>query len=371
MQVHPENISSKPSTPTTFSNKKRRRSVSKPDHNEQAKPPAIEPGEALLESPNQSSGKGKRKGRHQFEKEHSGFSSFRLAGSYIPEEVQKRTRQRRAIIHTSQDSQPRNSEQNQVAQKNKLFFRIGPPFKRTCQNFDMVDSKGQNIYAILDSRIDRGFQLTNEGWLTYKHNYITVSSSFSLTTSNPVEYGVIPKSNIYAKAGNTQLMIRYFSLRMVAFQLNSNNTLTEREIFQQSAKRNQSVLYPSISVVPGKLPTHDYIKNNTTYRSLLRRKIIDHDISYRKTDLGPFAQYYPDPLGIHYVALFERLQFSGGDGQRCKLVIQLVAMLENEIPYVVSWSETPYFLLRSKSSFLYENQPATSKNWEDNAKSEF
>lgn len=238
-------------------------------------------------------------------------------------------------------------------QKNKKFFRVGPPFKRTCQNFPILDSRGNNIYSIISSRIDRGFHIANERWITYKHNYMTITAAFSLTTGDPIEYGTIPNCNLYVNSDNTRLMICYFSLRVTAFQRHRDGTLIEREIKQQSAKRTTTRASSVIPVVPGLLPSHDYIKNNTTFRSALRKREIDSYFSYPRSSLGPFVRYYPDQEGIHHIVLFERVQFSGGEGNDCKVAVQLVATLENNESYVVSWTETPYFTLRTRSPASY------------------
>lgn len=266
---------------------------------------------------------------------------------------------------------PENDEQDQSGpedeegwtfpdnpQKNKKFFRIGPSFKRTCQNFSIVDSQNQQIFAILACRIDRGFHFTNEGWLTYRRNYITFSSAFSLTTSSAIEYGKIPKCNLYIDTGNdTRLLIKYFSLRITAFQSLPNGKLEEVLLIQHTPKRNKGLKRAPamIPVVPGLLPSHDYIKNNTTFRTSTRKKEVESHISYPKNALGSFAQHYPDDT-ISYVALFERIQITtptGGDYQKCKAVIQLVATVESGACYVAAWSETPYFTLRIRSPSSY------------------
>lgn len=246
------------------------------------------------------------------------------------------------------------------SQKTKKFFRIGPGMKRTCQNFHIVDPSGRQVYALIASRIDRGFHMGSAGWLTYRRNYITVSSSFSLTTNTRMEYGKVPQCHLYVCNGDSRLLIRSFALRITAFQIFSEDVLEEIPLIQHTPKRNKGFKKPPaiIPAVPGLLPSHNFIQNNTTCRTMSRRIAVENLFTHPRKGLGTFVEYYPECENINHVVVFERIQFttpSGGESNKCKLVVQLITTLENGVSYVAAWSETPPFSLRIRSPSSYSD----------------
>lgn len=248
-------------------------------------------------------------------------------------------------------------------QKNKKFFRIGPNFKRTHQNFPIFDTQGNEVFAILACRIDRGFHHVEDEWITYRRNYITLSTAFSLTKGDVIEYGKIPRCNLFVNTGDgKRARINYFSLRITALEIDRSGTFDEVGLIQHTPKRNKGVKRapPLIPAVPGLLPSHDFIKNNTTFRTSTRKKAVEGYITYPKNQLGEFGKYYPYDQesggNIPYVGLFERIQFTtpnGGDSRLVKTLVQLVATIETGESYVAAWCETPYFTLRIRSPSSY------------------
>lgn len=248
-------------------------------------------------------------------------------------------------------------------QKNKKFFRIGPGFKRTHQNFNIVDTLGNNIYAILACRIDRGFHHVGNEWITYRRNYITISTAYSLTSGDVIEYGKVPRCNLFLDLGEGEkAKIEYFSLRISAVEVDFLRGFQDVALIQHTPKRNRGVKRapPLVPAVPGLLPSHEFIKNNTTFRTSTRKKVVEKYITYPKSKLGEFAKYYPSSIetgdNIPFVGVFERIQFTtpiGGDSRQVKTMVQLVATLDTGEAYIVAWSETPYFTLRIRSPSSY------------------
>lgn len=247
-------------------------------------------------------------------------------------------------------------------QKNKKFFRIGPGFKRTHQNFDILDTLGNKVYAILACRIDRGFHHVADEWITYRRNYITISTAFSLTSGDAIEYGRVPRCNLYVDLGDGKVKIHYFSLRISAIEVDFLHGFQDVALIQHTPKRNRGVKRapPLIPAVPGLLPSHEFIKNNTTFRTSSRKKMVESYITYPKAQLGDFGQYYPPSAdtgdNIPFVGLFERIQFTtpiGGDSRQVKTLVQLIVTLEKGDSYVAAWCETPYFTLRIRSPSSY------------------
>lgn len=247
------------------------------------------------------------------------------------------------------------------------FLKIGPSFGRTNQVLNIVDSEGKSIYAILACRLDRGFHMVDGEWITYRRNYFTLTASYSLTFGDPVEYGKVPRCNLYLDVDKEKSKILFFSIKTSAIELDSSKGFQNVALIQHTSKCNIGTQQePSvIPIVPGILPSHEFIKNNCILRATNQKQGIEKLLAYPKVELGEFGQYYITNSetndSIPFVALFERLQFStpsGGDSCKVKALVQLIVTLESGDSYVAAWSETPYFTLRIRPPSSYPERIA-------------
>lgn len=246
--------------------------------------------------------------------------------------------------------------------RSKEFYRIGPNFERTCQNFDLCDPNGVPIYTIISARFDRGFKKfpNSNSWLSYRRNYFTLTSSFSLVQKGNFSIGKIPPFPVYAvQDGKIKSKVLSFAIRITALRVCIDGDVEELPLVQHTAKRDKGPRdAPAIvPAIPGLLPDHNFMRNNTHYRSSSRLQKIE-PFFYRKIgpELGPFCANYPPDDKVAHVVLHDRVQFTtagGGGSQICKAVVQLIATLEDNVSYVVAWSETQPFTLRNRSPGNY------------------
>lgn len=246
--------------------------------------------------------------------------------------------------------------------RSKEFYRIGPNFERTCQNFDLCDPNGVPVYTIISARFDRGFKKfpNSDSWLSYRRNYFTLTSSFSLVQKGNFSIGKIPPFPVYAaQDGKIKSKVLSFAIRITALRVCIDGDVEELPLVQHTAKRDKGPRdAPAIvPAIPGLLPDHNFMRNNTHYRSSSRLQKIE-PFFYRKVgpELGPFCENYPPDDKVAHVVLHDRVQFTtagGGGSQICKAVVQLIATLEDGSSYVVAWSETQPFTLRNRSPGNY------------------
>jgi meiosis-specific transcription factor NDT80 len=246
--------------------------------------------------------------------------------------------------------------------RSKEFYRIGPNFERTCQNFDLCDPNGVPVYTIISARFDRGFKKfpNSDSWLSYRRNYFTLTSCFSLVQKGNFSIGKIPPFPVYAvQDGKVKSKVLSFAIRITALRVCIDGDVEELPLVQHTAKRDKGPRdAPAIvPAIPGLLPDHNFMRNNTHYRSSSRLQKIE-PFFYRKVgpELGPFCENYPPDDKVAHVVLHDRVQFTtagGGGSQICKAVVQLIATLEDNISYVVAWSETQPFTLRNRSPGNY------------------
>lgn len=246
--------------------------------------------------------------------------------------------------------------------RSKEFYRIGPNFERTCQNFDLCDPNGVPVYTIISARFDRGFKKfpNSDSWLSYRRNYFTLTSSFSLVQKGNFSIGKIPPFSVYAtQDGKIKSKVLSFAIRITALRVCIDGDVEELPLVQHTAKRDKGPRdAPAIvPAIPGLLPDHNFMRNNTHYRSSSRLQKIE-PFFYRKVgpELGPFCENYPPDDKVAHVVLHDRVQFTtagGGGSQICKAVVQLIATLEDGSSYVAAWSETQPFTLRNRSPGNY------------------
>lgn len=253
------------------------------------------------------------------------------------------------------------------SQKKCEFLKIGPSFGRTNQVLNIVDPEGKSIYTILACRLDRGFHMVDDEWITYRRNYFTLTASYSLTFGDPIEYGKVPRCNLYLDVDNEKSKILFFSIKTSAIELDSSKGFQNVALIQTTSKCNIGTQQePSaIPIVPGILPSHEFIKHNCILRAANQKQGIEKLLAYPKVELGEFGQYYitnSETNGnIPFVALFERLQFStpsSGDSRKVKALVQLIVTLESGESYVAAWSETPYFTLCIRPPSSYPDRTA-------------
>lgn len=245
---------------------------------------------------------------------------------------------------------------NSKPTRSKEFYKIGPMFKRTCQNFALLDPDGQQLYAVISARFDRGFKNLNSDWLAYRRNYFTLSSAFSLIYKDESTFGQVPSFAVYSQDKRRVLS---FAIRITALRICSDGDMEELPLVQHTAKRDKGPREapPIMPAVPGLLPDHNFMRNNTHYRSSARLQKIEPYFFRDKQNLGDFVKYYPDGDKVAQVVLHDRVQFTtaggGGGSQICKAVVQLIATLDDNQSYVLAWSETDPFILRNRSPGNY------------------
>lgn len=245
-----------------------------------------------------------------------------------------------------------------VPPRSKEFYRVGPEFKRTCQNFQLSDPSGNPLYTIISARIDRGFQKKDDdSWLSYRRNYFTLSASFSIVEKDNVELGRVPPCPVHVSHGNLTSRVHSFAIRLTAFRICSNGESEEIPLIQHTAKRDKGPREPPaiVPAVPGVLPDHDFMRDNANYRSSAQLRKVEPFFYRSKSLLGPFTEKYATEKVAH-VVLFDRIQFTtagGGGSQVCKASVQLIVTLEDAVSYVVAWCETPPFTLRNRSPANY------------------
>lgn len=245
--------------------------------------------------------------------------------------------------------------------RSKEFYRVGPDFKRTCQNFQLTGPNGNQLYTVISARFDRGFQKTGpDSWLSYRRNYFTLTACFSLVERDNLAYGMVPPYPVYVSHGNITKRVESFAIRITALRVCNNGDTVELPLIQHTPKRDKGPREPPaiVPAVPGLLPDHNFMRENTLYRSHARLQKIEPFFYRSKSLLGPFCEKYPNEKVAH-VVLYDRVQFTtagGGGSQVCKAVVQLIVTLEDSVSYVVAWSETPPFTLRNRSpGNYYEN----------------
>lgn len=245
-----------------------------------------------------------------------------------------------------------------IPPRSKEFYRVGPDFKRTCQNFQLHGPEGKPLYTVISARFDRGFQKTGpDSWLSYRRNYFTLTATFSLIETDNMAFGKVPPFPVYVSHGNIHSRVKSFAIRITALRICNNGDTVELPLIQHTPKRDKGPREPPavVPAIPGLLPNHRFMRDNTHYRSSARIQKIEPFFFRNKSVLGPFCEMYPDEKVAH-VVLYDRIQFTtagGGGSQVCKAVVQLLVTLEDEVSYVVAWSETPPFTLRNRSPGNY------------------
>lgn len=263
-----------------------------------------------------------------------------------------------------------------VPPRSKEFYRVGPEFKRTCQNFQLTDPTGKPLYTIISARIDRGFQKTdNDTWLSYRRNYFTLAASFSIVEKDNVELGKVPTFPVHVSHGDVTSRVQSFAIRLTAFRICSNGDAEEIALIQHTPKRDKGPRQPPaiVPAIPGLLPDHDFMRDNANYRSSAQLRKVEPFFYRSKSLLGPFTENYPTEKVAH-VVLFDRVQFTtagGGGSQVCKAAVQLIVTLEDDVSYVVAWCETPPFTLRNRSPGNYYDDgtliPRSRKGFTDSS----
>lgn len=247
-----------------------------------------------------------------------------------------------------------------VPPRSKEFYRIGPEFNRTIQNFQLFDPNGNPLYTIISARIDRGFQKTDgDNWLSYRRNYFTLVASYSLVGKDDVgELGKTPQHPVMVSHGGVTSKVKSFAIRITAFRIQKNGECDEIALIQHTAKRDKGPRQPPaiVPAVPGVLPDHAFMRDNANYRSTAQLRKVEPFFFKSKSLIGPFTEGYPEEKVAH-VVLFDRVQFTtagGGGSQTCKAAVQLIVTLEDDTSnYVVAHSETPTFTLRNRSPGNY------------------
>lgn len=251
-----------------------------------------------------------------------------------------------------------DSDHNENTPRSLDPFKLGPCFTDTYQNFEICGPSGQPLYAVLSARFDRGFQLTaNDNWLSYRRNYFTLTTCFSLIERDNRQYGKVPPFATYMNSDGVHSRILSYSIRITALRMCKSGEMVELPLIQHTPKRDKGPREaPAIvPTVPGLLPDPQFMRENTHYRSSARIQKVEPFFFRSKSLLGSFCEFYPEEKAAQ-VAVFDRVQFTtagGGGSQVCKAIVQLVVTLEDDISYVLAYTESDPFTLRNRSPGNY------------------
>lgn len=263
-----------------------------------------------------------------------------------------------------------------LAPRSKSLYKTGPPFISAQQSVALCSADGTPTTIRLHARLDRGFEEENGNWICYRRNYMSLCAAFDI-----VEHAIVPRTPTYpsgpvfiASGPHENAHCLYFVLRVEARVCATNAPAT---LMQHTAKRDPgSQTTPSDTILfPGKLPPHDFIRDNANVRCPKKLATIFNkcnltlaeQANLTKTQVR-FLETYPDATeeAISRVARFERLQFqfihrSRREGCKYRLRVRLMAMIShNDMLDLIDITSchTPEIVVRGRSPASYtESNP--------------
>lgn len=262
------------------------------------------------------------------------------------------------------------SSKSKVAPRSGLQFKIGPPFQQTIQVSHLfIKELNQPVVPILNARIDRGFDLTNNEWVGYKRNYFSVVASFSFE-----DYGtnksILQTNGFFIVSDEKEYQVKQFSIRLVSKSVQDN---TEISLMQHTAKRDRGPIAepPIVPVITGSIPSHIVVKEGSNIRKVSKIRQFDSLFFQDYSTLpilqaGSILNNYDKNKDYVKVVKYERIQFSSAinckkqsitEKKRFILQIQLLAALSGENTYaIIAISNTPSLIIRGRSPSSYNSQ---------------
>lgn len=274
-----------------------------------------------------------------------------------------------------------------LAPRSKSLYKTGPPFISAQQAVALCSADGTPTTIRLQARLDRGFEEENGTWICYRRNYMSLCAAFDI-----VEHAIVPMTPMYpsgpvyiASGPHENAHCLYFVLRVEARVCSTNAPAT---LMQHTAKRDPgSQTTPSDTILfPGKLPPHDFIRDNANVRCPKKLEVIFNkcnltlaeQANLSKTQVR-FLETYPDANeeAISRVARFERLQFqfihrSRREGCKYRLQVSLMAMIShNDVLDLIDITSchTPDIVVRGRSPASYTESGPGQKPCRSNANS--
>lgn len=271
-----------------------------------------------------------------------------------------------------------------VAPRSSDLFKIGPRFSDTRHHQDIYcKSTDLDVNPILDARIDRGFELGENGtWIGYKRNYFTLVAAFSLENFDYPRF-IQNKFYTFEKShknggvdgvGENKVEISYFAIRLVAKCSDEDVSIS---LIQHTAKRDKGPQFPPpiYPAVPGDIPDHETVKascnkrNDNKIENMNKVFYFDRAEYYHNTNLDTLKdelilKNYPSD-SIARVARFERIQFTSSirikstsvNSRYFTLHVELLGIVEDEDsqiqPILLSSIETPPLIIRGRSPSNY------------------
>lgn len=240
------------------------------------------------------------------------------------------------------------------------------------------DSAGTEVLPILSARIDRGFEIGDNGtWIGYKRNYFTLVASFNFRDLYLDDF---LNSNFYTlndedvNIDANRIPISYFALRIVA---KCSDDSVNISLMQQTPKRDKGPQFspPVFPAIPGELLDHETIRISCNKRNGSKVENMSKLFFLNKEDFlkenpslkNSILHNYPDD-SITKVARFERIQFTSltrvksslSNSNFFTLSVELLGITENDAlllhPILLSSIETPPLIIRGRSPSKYHRE---------------
>lgn len=262
------------------------------------------------------------------------------------------------------------NSKSKVAPRSGLQFKVGPPFQDTIQVSQLfIKESHQKIVPVLNARIDRGFDLTNNEWVGYKRNYFSVVASFSFEEYE-INKSILPKNGFFIVSGEKEYQVKQFAIRLVSKSVQDN---TEISLIQHTAKRDRGPISepPIVPVITGSIPSHIVVKEGSNIRKISKIRQFDSLFfqDYKTLPIlqsGSILNNYDKNKDYVKVVKYERIQFSSAinckkqsitEKKRFILQIQLLAALSGENTYaIIAISNTPSLIIRGRSPSSYNSR---------------
>lgn len=268
-----------------------------------------------------------------------------------------------------------SSRTSRIAPRSGLQFKVGPLFQQTIEVSPLYIKETENrISPILESRIDRGFELIDGDWIGYKRNYISVVSSFKFKEFKR-STNILQEHGFYIITKNQKFDVNHFAIRLVGKSVHDSGDVS---LIQNTAKRDKGPILepPVVPVIPGSIPKHDTIREGSNIRNKFKIKefellFVQDYKSLQILQSGSILKNYPINENYNKVAKFERIQFistipnkkSVYKNKKFILQIQLLAELDESDTYaIIAISNTPSVFIRANGVSRYESNSLKPNN---------
>lgn len=228
-------------------------------------------------------------------------------------------------------SKRRETPNNVLPPRDNRQFLLGPPFERTKQLL-RVWSCHQIFEPMICARIDRGIQKVSDVWVCYKRNYVTMVAAMHWK-NQPIQ-----SFECWIETPGGKRKARELFLQVKAL-LCSDGSLHPLHLSPVKRDGEAKIPVPTVTVVPGMVPIHDFVVSTANLRQAERLDDIRH--------------VFETENGVARVAKWERLQFGGrhssGRFNEYQLRVELVAVVDRETRLVVAYTESPRIVLQTQA----------------------